>query len=140
MDGFDIFQNFRVERQLDAGDVAGELRLAGRADEGGGDEGPAADIGQRHLRGVEPVTPRHLDIGRRRLVLVGAAIARVMGIAVEPRRRPGRRSEGHTSDLQSLMRTSYAVFRLQQHTAHKSPDDTEALSTPLVAQTDATTP
>src|SRR3546814_4800790 len=28
------------------------------------------------------------------------------------------RSEEHTSELQSLMRTSYAVFCLQQHTTH----------------------
>src|SRR3546814_1973524 len=31
--------------------------------------------------------------------------------------RPGERSEEHTSELQSLMRISYAVFRLQKHNA-----------------------
>src|SRR3546814_8175778 len=40
-------------------------------------------------------------------------------VAAEPRARPddgcpsGRRSEEHTSELQSLMRISYAVFRLK---------------------------
>src|SRR3546814_5459554 len=32
----------------------------------------------------------------------------------------GARSEEHTSELQSLMRTSYAVFCLQQNTTHKA--------------------
>src|SRR3546814_9905054 len=31
---------------------------------------------------------------------------------------PPRRSEEHTSELQSLMRTSYAVLRLKQKTRH----------------------
>src|SRR3546814_6353846 len=34
-----------------------------------------------------------------------------------------RRSEEHTSELQSLMRTSYAVFSLQQ-TTHRTPTST----------------
>src|SRR3546814_2294562 len=33
----------------------------------------------------------------------------------------GARSEEHTSELQSLMRMSYAVFCLQQHTTRTSP-------------------
>src|SRR3546814_2233480 len=32
--------------------------------------------------------------------------------------RPGRRSEEHTSELQSLMRISYAVFCLKKKTHH----------------------
>src|SRR3546814_10338867 len=34
-------------------------------------------------------------------------------------RRPGRRSEEHTSELQSLMRISYAVFCLKKKKAYK---------------------
>src|SRR3546814_2641468 len=34
------------------------------------------------------------------------------------RRRPGGRSEEHTSELQSLMRISYAVFCLKKKTSH----------------------
>src|SRR3546814_4504711 len=36
------------------------------------------------------------------------------------RRADGRRSEEHTSELQSLMRISYAVFCLKQKTQHNS--------------------
>src|SRR3546814_3325632 len=35
------------------------------------------------------------------------------------RRAPSRRSEEHTSELQSLMRTSYAVFGLKKKTTEK---------------------
>src|SRR3546814_4905077 len=34
-------------------------------------------------------------------------------------RKPGSRSEEHTSELQSLMRISYAVFCLKKKTTHK---------------------
>src|SRR3546814_1367986 len=34
--------------------------------------------------------------------------------------RPGERSEEHTSELQSLMRISYAVFCLKKKTKHKN--------------------
>src|SRR3546814_1118560 len=48
------------------------------------------------------------------------------GARLEPGRRPrgggvgGRRSEEHTSELQSLMRSSYAVFCLKQKINHFS--------------------
>src|SRR3546814_4475146 len=45
----------------------------------------------------------------------GAAARRADGIA-RPRHR---RSEEHTSELQSLMRISYAVFCLKKKTTHK---------------------
>src|SRR3546814_6728491 len=38
--------------------------------------------------------------------------------------RLGRRSEEHTSELQSLMRISYAVFCLKKKTKHKSANRT----------------
>src|SRR3546814_9249772 len=34
----------------------------------------------------------------------------------------GKRSEEHTSELQSLMRISYAVFCLKKKTTHEKPD------------------
>src|SRR3546814_5007278 len=37
------------------------------------------------------------------------------------------RSEEHTSELQSLMRISYAVFCLKKKKSHKTPQDTEQL-------------
>src|SRR3546814_7099436 len=37
----------------------------------------------------------------------------------------GRRSEEHTSELQSLMRISYAVFCLQKKKRHKTQHDNE---------------
>src|SRR3546814_2079377 len=40
------------------------------------------------------------------------------GLGVEQRLRRGARSEEHTSELQSLMRISYAVFCLKKKTSH----------------------
>src|SRR3546814_4649476 len=39
--------------------------------------------------------------------------------------RSRRRSEEHTSELQSLMRISYAVFCLKKHTNHKIAEATD---------------
>src|SRR3546814_4783327 len=41
--------------------------------------------------------------------------------------RRGRRSEEHTSELQSLMRTSYAVFCLKKKKQHIDEDDNHHL-------------
>src|SRR3546814_8487963 len=41
----------------------------------------------------------------------------VQSAGVEDEVRPGERSEEHTSELQSLMRISYAVFCLQKKTS-----------------------
>src|SRR3546814_4335008 len=61
----------------------------------------------------------------RTIESVARDIGRAMGQEIEPsitgERRAGdirHRSEEHTSELQSLMRTSYAVFCLQQKTKH----------------------
>src|SRR3546814_8084468 len=45
------------------------------------------------------------------IVMIGAGIA---WLAISSRRRDDDRSEEHTSELQSLMRTSYAVFCLKK--------------------------
>src|SRR3546814_3900406 len=44
----------------------------------------------------------------------GAGAAGGVGSVTAARRRRGRRSEEHTSELQSLMRISYAVFCLKK--------------------------
>src|SRR3546814_4125757 len=55
-----------------------------------------------------------MDGGRRRVRAHGALNGRVREIAVDEGR--GQRSEEHTSELQSLMRISYAVFCLKKKT------------------------
>src|SRR3546814_1753913 len=69
---------------------------------------------------------------------IGVALAEILAtLAVadddEPRARIGqhrrRRSEEHTSELQSLMRRSYAVFRLQKKTTKPQARRTRCLST-----------
>src|SRR3546814_10433736 len=58
-------------------------------------------VGERHLRGVARRLRHRLDDRLR----VGAGVKGV---------RPARRSEEHTSELQSLMRISYAVVCLKK--------------------------
>src|SRR3546814_9220069 len=50
----------------------------------------------------------------------GQRLVRQMGIQAPPERQPERerRSEEHTSELQSLMRISYAVFCLKKKKKH----------------------
>src|SRR3546814_3550192 len=88
--------------------------------------------GIRLAVGHDAVRPSHRGDGRSRTGVGGtrliAAPPSVRGSAHAPavavrrhlRRRP--RSEGHTSELQSLMRISYAVFCLkkQTHIHHKT--------------------
>src|SRR3546814_7518505 len=45
-----------------------------------------------------------------------AALRRILGVEVPRRRQQRKRSEEHTSELQSLMRISYAVFCLKKKT------------------------
>src|SRR3546814_10093331 len=71
--------------------------------------------------------------GERRLVAGGAGrqLSRVAGSQLRRSRRASRmtvqrpksvpRSEEHTSELQSLMRTSYAVFRLKKKSIQSQP-------------------
>src|SRR3546814_5334005 len=49
------------------------------------------------------------------------------GRDVQHRARIKPRSEEHTSELQSLMRSSYAVFCLQQKKSKHTNDDTETI-------------
>src|SRR3546814_1391295 len=75
--------------------------------------------------GLDPLPQRVIGQGGQDLVgdaLLGAQAPEAgVGALVDERRqheRPGERSEEHTSELQSLMRISYAVFCLKKKT-HK---------------------
>src|SRR3546814_5292267 len=59
---------------------------------------------------------RRDDIGVRHLGLHGRRVARIDHGLLEHQFRVGLRSEEHTSELQSLMRISYAVFCLKKKT------------------------
>src|SRR3546814_3312494 len=81
-----------------------------------------SDVGRDvALVGVVVVEPRRAvriaadvrDVGAAAGEIVDA-IGGVVGQAVAGDRRPRRRSEEHTSELQSLMRISYAVFCLKK--------------------------
>src|SRR3546814_3752307 len=89
-------------------DAAWRLQ-AGRHQEGRPIDGmKAQDILADHMQVGWPVTPEF------RAVRIGVADGRdVIGERVE-------RSEEHTSELQSLMRNSYAGFCLQKKQIHKN--------------------
>src|SRR3546814_7427996 len=84
------------------------------------DERRAGGRSRRRGRGLRPRLVRGGALGlrigrwRRRLLPVPAGPA-----PPRARRRPARRSEEHTSELQSLMRTAYAVFCLEKKTKNK---------------------
>src|SRR3546814_2421095 len=76
----------------------------------------SADLGRAQAGGLQGDlhgAPRPVAILARRGDVVGI---RCGAIAEQPRQNGGaaRRSEEHTSELQSLMRISYAVFCLQK--------------------------
>src|SRR3546814_5994541 len=84
--------------------------------------GPADPDRFRRLSGDEPVGPDEDERGRRHLQKPSGRIAppadagAIDGGAAGARlrRRHGVRSEEHTSEIQSLMRISYAVFCLKK--------------------------
>src|SRR3546814_3906365 len=63
-----------------------------------------------------------LDLGERLLVLLVAVVLRRGG------GEPGDRSEEHTSELQSLMRISYAVFCLKKKKKQKQEIDEQSIN------------
>src|SRR3546814_5577823 len=84
-------------------------------------EGAAEQVGDETRRPLDrlqrdiarkPVVDDHIDIAARQFVALDEAgeLHRQPARLAQPRRRI--RSEEHTSELQSLMRTSYAVFCL----------------------------
>src|SRR3546814_4069020 len=89
--------------------------------------GPVGDEGIDLVGGHDPVEqPESVDVGGGEHVAEEGQLLRSVQ-ADEPGQQPGRgaveraaalgeRSEEHTSELQSLMRNSYAVFCLKQKT------------------------
>src|SRR3546814_6808287 len=82
----------------------------------------------RHLAGVALHAPerhdttieREHDLALRRHVIAGRRHAQQLQVTRPRRHRRNReRSEEHTSELQSLMRISYAVFCLKKKTVKK---------------------
>src|SRR3546814_8029750 len=75
----------------------------------------SSDTALRLCANIPPPTAKPLDTimrpkRRERISISGRAPATV----------PARRSEEHTSELQSLMRNSYAVFCLKKKKKHKT--------------------
>src|SRR3546814_8286124 len=97
----------------------------------GGRGGVGLGGGRPHLRGVRGGGPAALGAGHRCRVpgRGGHHCWRVGG----EQRGPGR-SEEHTSELQSLMRSSYAVLRLNKKNLHPTPSNIG--SSPLRPPTD----
>src|SRR3546814_5720268 len=78
-------------------------------------------VGRRHPRGGDGVATGQPNLLRRRTFGTVDACAHGRGRHIHPAKLDGRsRSEEHTSELQSLMRISYAVFCLNKKTRHKS--------------------
>src|SRR3546814_1163031 len=73
------------------------------------------------LSGVEDQSPRGNEDRDQALAAPLAARRRADArAAVDPGRRDPLRSEEHTSELQSLMRSSYAVFCLKNKQTYKT--------------------
>src|SRR3546814_7695317 len=67
---------------------------------------------------VDHANQRQAIFVRHRLALDELAVQRRIGRAATHGEIVGRRSEEHTSELQSLMRISYAVFCLKKKTTN----------------------
>src|SRR3546814_10482191 len=77
----------------------------------------------RHGPGLQCVTFL-AQLGARLLQQVG----QLDGVGIGAAWNLSARSEEHTSELQSLMRISYAVFCLKKKNQHRSPTKTERCS------------
>src|SRR3546814_1520522 len=75
----------------------------------------AIEIGEEVRARAEESAARVLEVLRRGEQFVFVGLAR---LEIGEGRGEFRRSEEHTSELQSLMRLSYAVFCLKQKTKH----------------------
>src|SRR3546814_7156872 len=85
---------------------AGEDGIGKRDDRRPGD----ADADHRYPQHLRVADQQHRAKARR----ADHEVEGVQPPPVDPRRNPDERSEEHTSELQSLMRISYAVFCLQK--------------------------
>src|SRR3546814_8929312 len=89
------------------------LLVALRLRSGSGERGSLALVLRPTLRGV--VRPTHLGAAGGELPEQAGLLGRVLHVGLlEPAVGQRERSEEHTSELQSLMRISYAVFCLKK--------------------------
>src|SRR3546814_7464146 len=100
------------------GHIALHLHLHERADHGIGDEVVAIDAAVHHEGGADDggvaAAARQVAGEQRDLEGTGRLEDLVVPGRRFPRHGPLERSEEHTSELQSLMRISYAVFCLKK--------------------------
>src|SRR3546814_4809433 len=84
--------------------------------------GEAKDPGAREESPKDESGPGHIRLRNRALILAAAeevfATQGYRGATTAAIATTGRRSEEHTSELQSLMRSSYAVFCLKKKKMH----------------------
>src|SRR3546814_4372373 len=115
-----LLARLRVPRSAEIGGIARQHRdrPAVEPREGGDDRPPPAPA---HLEDAAPVEHRLGDAPHRIDLFRRARHRRQQGLLAPARRIVARgprralvRSEEHTSELQSLMRTSYAVFCLKK--------------------------
>src|SRR3546814_7488283 len=72
------------------------------------------------LAGLGQLVPAELEhLVARHLRVIGREVARLLALEMVHAGLPVRRSEEHTSELQSLMRISYAIFCLKKKTKKK---------------------
>src|SRR3546814_5194581 len=80
----------------------------------------AAHVQHSFRRASEARPHAGIEAAAKRAVAIGRHIAFIEDVLDAPEQAKSRRSEEHTSELQSLMRTSYAVFCLKKKTQHIS--------------------
>src|SRR3546814_5860991 len=109
----------RRAKPADAADAAS--RTGGRRDAGGGVCRERGRPGRPDRQGL-----RHADVGvPGDLCIAADDLGRVAAVAAAGGHR--RRSEEHTSELQSLMRISYAVFFLKKKKHKKEKEEQKEL-------------
>src|SRR3546814_2752843 len=115
----DLYARFPVDPRASRGRAAHRLRLSrsigGRTSHGG--------VGSRRTRGRPQLQSRQGGLQAVRLSAQVSLPPSVQGPGYD-RASQAARSEEHTSELQSLMRISYAVFCLKKKTMRKSTVDT----------------
>src|SRR3546814_6968937 len=100
----------------------------------------APDPAKRSATASPSKLPRRLVNMENSASRVRSAVGRVvspLGASIErPRHWPAIRSEEHTSELQSLMRISYAVCCLKKKTKHHKNDTTTITKSATAHNTD----
>src|SRR3546814_1521354 len=113
---------YMLESEVARGILGGTGDLAGVVDAAHvGEVGAGIVDGGEHVVGVDGAGRGQREAGQQDPEAAQAASAMGVGMAMHVeapvragRRGRGRRSEEHTSELQSLMRISYAVFCLKK--------------------------